>query len=423
MRRETWAQRLDRGKIKDQGIAPRLRAANRDDPRDVRIEALLAAFFTKTMTTPGRGRAARRRERQSDDQGLAKEVPRLEDDLRREQDRLDRLCATPARGEALERSVALFGVAKAILSTYARLKGARGPLDFDDLIARALALLTRVDAAWVLYKLDYGLDHMLVDEAQDTAPPQWRSSRSSARNSSPAPGARGGEPHRLRRRRREAVDLLLPGRRAGDVRRDAPPVRERHRDAEAPVRLVAAELFVPLGADRARGGRHGLPAEAAWRGVAAPGSRRRRIEAFRREPAGRRRESGRRSRRPKAPEREDWRMPLDEPARDDPPVLAGRPHRRVIALAGAERRASAWSTARQATPRRIRAGDVMILVRSRGAFFEAMIRALKATDIKTAGADRLTLRDHIAVMDLVAAGRAALLPDDDLTLAGVSSRR
>ena len=61
----------------------------------------------------------------------------------------------------------------------------------------------------------------------------------------------------------------------------------------------------------------------------------------------------------------------------------------------------------------------MILVRSRNAFFEAMIRALKDRDVKVAGADRLKLRDHIAVMDLVAAGRAALTPDDDLTLACV----
>ena len=59
----------------------------------------------------------------------------------------------------------------------------------------------------------------------------------------------------------------------------------------------------------------------------------------------------------------------------------------------------------------------MILVRTRNAFFEAMIRALKAADVKAAGADRLKLNDHIAVMDLIAAGRAALLPDDDLTLA------
>ena len=62
---------------------------------------------------------------------------------------------------------------------------------------------------------------------------------------------------------------------------------------------------------------------------------------------------------------------------------------------------------------------MLILVRKRNAFFEAMIRALKAAEAPAAGADRLKLNDHIAVMDLIAAGRAALLPDDDLTLACV----
>ena len=67
--------------------------------------------------------------------------------------------------------------------------------------------------------------------------------------------------------------------------------------------------------------------------------------------------------------------------------------------------------------RRIRESDVMILVRSRNAFFEAMIRALKAATSRPPAPTGSMLKDHIAVMDLIAAGRAALLPDDDLTLA------
>ena len=47
-------------------------------------------------------------------------------------------------------------------------------LDFDDLIARTVALLEAGDAArWVLFKLDGGIEHILVDEAQDTSPDQW----------------------------------------------------------------------------------------------------------------------------------------------------------------------------------------------------------------------------------------------------------
>jgi ATP-dependent helicase/nuclease subunit A len=66
-----------------------------------------------------------------------------------------------------------------------------------------------------------------------------------------------------------------------------------------------------------------------------------------------------------------------------------------------------------------RAKDVLILVRRRGALFEAIIRALKNERIPVAGADRLMLTEHIAVMDLMALADAVLLPQDDLALATV----
>jgi ATP-dependent helicase/nuclease subunit A len=74
---------------------------------------------------------------------------------------------------ALESEYALT-LAVAYASLYEAAKTARGGLDFGDLIARVHELLTgRADAAWVLYKLDGGIDHILLDEAQDTAPDQW----------------------------------------------------------------------------------------------------------------------------------------------------------------------------------------------------------------------------------------------------------
>jgi ATP-dependent helicase/nuclease subunit A len=118
-----------------------------------------------------------------------------------------------------------------------------------------------------------------------------------------------------------------------------------------------------------------------------------------------------------APDPEDWSMPLEPPSQTEPAVVLAKRIAEVI---------RAWlkptSPERVIDPesgeiRRIRESDVMILVRRRNAFFEAMIRALKAADVKAAGADRLRLKDHIAVMDLIAVGRAALLSDDDLTLA------
>ena len=110
-----------------------------------------------------------------------------------------------------------------MLASYQRLKSQRSLLDYDDLIARTRSLLSRVEAAWVLYKLDAGIDHILLDEAQDTSEAQWAILGKLAEEFSAADGARA-EPaaaHGLRRRRREAVDLRLPGRGAERLRRAA----------------------------------------------------------------------------------------------------------------------------------------------------------------------------------------------------------
>jgi ATP-dependent helicase/nuclease subunit A len=69
--------------------------------------------------------------------------------------------------------------------------------------------------------------------------------------------------------------------------------------------------------------------------------------------------------------------------------------------------------------RRLRPGDVLVLVRKRDRFVNALSRALKEKSIAVAGADRLSLPGHIAVQDLVALGRVALQPGDDLSLAAL----
>ncbi len=110
---------------------------------------------------------------------------------------------------------------------------------------------------------------------------------------------------------------------------------------------------------------------------------------------------------------EGWDAPFDQVNETSPRVkLAQRIARTVRSLVeccepvGIEHRAA-------------RFGDVLILVRQRGELFEAIIRALKNNDVEVAGADRLVLTEHIAVMDLMALGDALLLAEDDLALATV----
>jgi ATP-dependent helicase/nuclease subunit A len=414
MRREAWAQALAAGGKQDQKIAENLRAANQDGAGQVRVQALLKALFkddgeggphggeTGTLTT----------------NGLREQFPALEDDLRGEQGRLLPLRERRRAALTLERSAALFVVAKSILATFARLKAERGALDFNDQIARSLALVTRSSAAWVLHKLDYGLDHLLLDEAQDASQPQWGILAALSAEFFAGAGARpknrtvfavGDEKQSIFAFQGAAPQMFAEMKRA---------FAQRHRDAEQPFADVPLTFSFRSSQTILDAVDRTFRTELAWRGVAAAGEPSPNHEAIRRGLKGVVELWPPIAPTPAA-DPEDWSMPLDPPAQDDPPVILAKRISGVI---------RGWlkptSRERVTDPdtgevRRIRESDVMILVRTRNAFFEAMIRALKAADVKTAGADRLKLKDHIAVMDLIAVGRAALLPDDDLTLASM----
>ncbi|MDR1983031.1 MAG: UvrD-helicase domain-containing protein [Holosporaceae bacterium] len=68
-------------------------------------------------------------------------------------------------------NIAFFEVVEKIISNFRGLKIANHYLDFNDTILLTLELLRNID--WVMYKIDGGVDHVLVDEAQDTSPEQW----------------------------------------------------------------------------------------------------------------------------------------------------------------------------------------------------------------------------------------------------------
>ena len=411
-RRQRWAESLEAGKKHDQNIAADLRSADQDSARQARVQGLLAAFFKED----GEGEPRGGENGPVATKDLAKENPSLEHDLRREQDRLLPLRQRRRAALTLERSVALFVVVRSILATFARTKAERGALDFNDQIARALALVTRSSAAWVLYKLDYGLDHLLLDEAQDASLPQWGILSALTAEFFAGAGARpknrtvfavGDEKQSIFAFQGAAPQMFAEMKRA---------FAERHRHSERPFTDVPLTFSFRSSQTILDAVDMTFRTELAWRGVTADGEPPPKHDAIRSHLNGVVELWAPIAPSP-APDPEDWSMPLDPPSQDDPPVVLAKRIAGVI---------KSWlrptSPERVIDPnsneiRRIRESDVMILVRSRNAFFEAMIRALKAADVKTAGADRLKLKDHIAVMDLIAVGRAALLPDDDLMLA------
>ena len=101
-------------------------------------------------------------------------MPDIEEVLRREAERLAAVLDRINGAALVERTLALLRLGLDIAGRYTRAKQRRAALDYDDLIVATRRLLESADsAAWVLYKLDGGIDHVLVDEAQDTNPDQW----------------------------------------------------------------------------------------------------------------------------------------------------------------------------------------------------------------------------------------------------------
>jgi ATP-dependent helicase/nuclease subunit A len=329
-------------------------------------------------------------------------APALAARLCEEQKRLAGLVARRRAVRARERTAALVTVAHAVLGRYRAEKDRRGLLDYDDLIDRTLALMSEVDAAWVHYKLDLGIDHVLIDEAQDTSPKQWEIVKRLAAEFTAGEGARavrrtvfavGDEKQSIFSFQGAAPGEFAAARlhfqrahRATEV--DFVPCRFSHSFRSGANVLSAVdtvfarrEIFASITTDTDGIAHSALP-------DAAPGM----VEIWPLIEAEKRAEI------------EGWDAPFDQVTDENPQMkLAKRIAAQVTAL-----------RARGCQP-----GDVLVLVRQRGPLFDAIIRTLKNAGIPVAGADRLVLTEHIAVMDLMVLADALLLPDDDLALATV----
>lgn len=297
-----------------------------------------------------------------------------------------------------------------LIGRYEQMKKNKGLLDFDDLIVRTVNLLTREDAGvWVQYKLDKGIDHILVDEAQDTSPNQWSVIRllseefftgSTAREVRRTLFAVGDEKQSI-----YSFQGAIPEDFAEHGRATEKNTRESNLSFErvnlnfsfrsAPDVLSAVdEVFGRPEAHRGFGADHGPTIHTAIRG-SDPGE----VQIWD-------------MLTPEtAPEADDWRTPVDSlPA---PPVRLAEQIAKTIEL---------WlknGEVIEGQNRKLEARDIMVLVRKRDQFMPALSRELKKRHVPVAGADRLKLTDHIAVKDLMALGRFVLLPSDDLSLAAL----
>ena len=308
-------------------------------------------------------------------------------------------------------------VAGAMRDVYAREKRLRGVLDYDDLIARTQALLgSRPDTAWVLYKLDGGIDHILIDEAQDTSPEQWDIVRrlteeifsGDGRERKPDPQTGKLAPRTIFAVGDEKQSIFgFQGAAPKEFERNREHFADRAGAAFANVRLEMSQRSAPevlrfvdavFADDTARDGL----SETRIAHTAFRGNARGRVElwpALKPQPG---------------PEPDLWRLrPVDVESATSPVAqlaekVAAEIHR--------------WIRERRRLPGHdapIQPGDIMILTPRREPFASEIIRRLKQRGVAVAGADRMRLTEQIAVMDLIALGRFALLPEDDLNLAAL----
>ncbi len=310
-----------------------------------------------------------------------------------------------------EASAALFSLAAPVLTAYADHKERTGLLDYDDLIGRTSKLLHDPGAAWVLYKLDGGIDHLLLDEVQDIARQQWQIAHALTDEFFAGFGARDqrrtvfavGDPKQSifgfqgadvstfeSSRRRLATTVRGAGETFVDV-----PLDVSFRSAEPVLALVDAVFGDPTAA----------------LGVVTPGDT---LAHF----ANRAGHAG---------AVELWPLaPLPDAAKPDPTAVPDSNQTQTDAPKALADRIADWIKAQtdgsvrlESRDRPLRPGDVMVLVRRRNSFAVALVRALKTRGVPVAGMDRMVLTDQPAVQDLMALADALLLPEDDLTFAAL----
>jgi len=290
---------------------------------------------------------------------------------------------------------------------YADAKRAAGAVDFDDLIARAEALLlTPGMGEWVRYKLDQRTDHILVDEAQDTNERQWNIVRALAGEFFAGEGASGR--HRtiftvgdykqaifgFQGTDPESFDVARAwfAREAGAIERDFLDLSmDRSFRSSPPILQVVDRVIGDLGHDAFGLPRRPNPHESHH--ARRPGSVTLWLPFS--DESGTEEEAG----------EEDW---ISDAAR----LYAARLARQVRAWLDRPFRI-------ESRGRALRPEDILILVRRRGALAALLVARLHAEGVPVAGVDRLLLSAPLAVQDLLAAARFAAQPLDDLNLASL----
>ncbi len=312
--------------------------------------------------------------------------------------------------QLLKNSRHLFKIGEAVLKHYENMKRQRGVIDFDDQIEKCANLLTRAEIKdWIRYRLDRGIDHLLVDEAQDTSPKQWEiinaitedfHSGDTAANINRTVFVVGDEKQSI---------FSFQGAEPSEFDRQKNRLQKRVLTADKSFHAGQLEFSFRSTQDVLHAIDKVFSHSENLNGLTQSGEK----------PI----HDAVRSNHPgqvqvwpvfvqeKVEQTDSWLDAIDKKPADDPAVLLANK------IADSIKDWVGQTLPGMEVP--LKFGDILVLVRKRDRFLTAFTRTMKDKGLAIAGADRLTLTDHVAIEDLRAIGRVALLPEDDLSLACV----
>ncbi len=315
----------------------------------------------------------------------------------------------------IEATAAMFVVAKAVYEKTEDLKRAQASYDYDDLIRHTSELMGNARAAqWVLYKLDTGLNHILLDEAQDTSPAQWQIFQALAQEFF----AGSGQPRKQNR------TIFVVGDRKQSI--------YSFQGADAATFAAANNRFRSFASNIDRSANE-IELTISYRSAKEvinavnkvfPAIRPQILGFDEKDMAGQDHTTNRMDVVGRVEvwplvepsndleDRDPWLTPLDREAADSPRRQLARQIATTI---------KSWIGIRrlESQNRVIEPGDIMLLLQSRGPLFSMLIAELRKIGVPVSGADRLKLRESIAIQDLLALAQWLLLPQDDYALASM----
>ena len=367
------------------------------------LPALEAVFLTKSGANPFTAKLGK-----VPAKAAAKDHPDLVAETDAFMQRIEDTRARRLAWQAVKLAHDLHQFAQVFLAEYDRRKLLRGWLDFDDLIIKTRHLLNdRAVAQWVLYRLDGGIDHILVDEAQDTSPAQWDVIEKLSQEFTSGEGARdasrsifvvgdkkqsiysfqGADPDGFDRMKSYFAQRLVDSENHLSDRTLQYSFRSSHAILSLVDVVFDGLVKAGFGGESHIAFKSDLPGRVDLWPAIAPDTE-----------------------TPETP----WYTPVDRRSPKHHSVqlaegIAAEIKRmvddRVLLPKG------------DGTARPVRPGDFLILVQRRSALFSEIIRACKAIGLPIAGSDRLKVGAELAVKDLAALLSFLATPEDDLALA------